>query len=47
MKNWLNLNENTPWVKGYEDKNSYPVYKHANSPSKWDIKCSFVKRFYI
>ena len=38
MKNWFNLNVNTPWVKGYEDKNSHPVYKHANSPSKWDIK---------
>ena len=40
MKNWFNLNENTPWIKGYEDKNSNPVYKHADSPSKWDIKCS-------
>tara|TARA_B100000686_G_scaffold145498_1_gene152976 strand:- start:2178 stop:2441 length:264 start_codon:yes stop_codon:yes gene_type:complete len=40
MKKWFNLNENTPWIKGYEDKNSHPVYKHADSPSKWDIKCS-------
>ena len=32
MKNWLNLNDNTPWVKGYEDKHSNPLYKHAESP---------------
>jgi len=40
MKNWLNLNVNTPWIKGYEDKHSNPVYKHAKNPDKWDIKCS-------
>ena len=38
MKNWLNLNENTPWVKGYEDKHSNPVYKHAKNPDKWEVK---------
>ena len=40
MKNWLNLNENTPWVKGYEDKNSNPVFKHCKNPDKWEIKDS-------
>ena len=40
MKNWFNLNENTPWIKGYEDKHSNPVYKHAESPEKWDINCN-------
>jgi len=36
MKNWLNLNEHTTWKKGYEDKHSHPVYKHAESPSQWE-----------
>ena len=40
MKKWLNLNENTPWIKGYEDKNSNPVYKHAESPEQWKIECN-------
>ena len=40
MKNWFNLNVNTPWIKGHEGPNSNPVYKHAESPSKWDIKCT-------
>ena len=40
MKNWLNLNENTPWIKGYEDTNSNPVYKHAESPENWKVKCT-------
>ena len=42
MKNWFNLNENTPLVKGYEDKHSYPVYKHAESPSQWKVECNKV-----
>ena len=42
MKNWLNLNENTPWIKGYEDTNSHPVYKHAESPEQWKIECNKV-----
>ena len=42
MKNWLNLNENTPWIKGYEDTNSNPVYKHAESPENWKVKCNKV-----
>tara|TARA_Y100001963_G_C6507226_1_gene320497 strand:+ start:123 stop:368 length:246 start_codon:yes stop_codon:yes gene_type:complete len=28
------------WIKGYEDKNSSPVYKHAKNPKNWDIKCN-------
>ena len=40
MKEWFNLKENTPWIKGYEDTNSNPVYKHAESPEKWDIECN-------
>ena len=40
MKNWLNLNENTPWIKGYEDKHSNPVFKHAKNPDQWEIKDS-------
>ena len=40
MKKWFNLNENTPLEKGYEDKHSNPVYKHAESPEKWDIECN-------
>ena len=40
MKNWLDLNVNTPWEKGYEDKHSNPVYKHAESPDKWDVECN-------
>ena len=42
MKEWFNLNENTPWIKGYEDKNSNPVYKHAESPENWKVKCNKV-----
>ena len=42
MKNWLNLNENTPWIKGYEDTNSNPVYNHAESPENWKVKCNKV-----
>ena len=38
MKQWFNLNENTPWIKGYEDTNSNPVYKHCKNPDKWEIK---------
>ena len=26
------------WFKGYEDKNSNPVYKHCKNPDKWEIK---------
>ena len=40
MKQWFNLNVNTPWIKGYEDKHSNPVFKHAKSPDKWDVKCN-------
>ena len=40
MKNWLNLNENTPWIKGYEDKHSNPVFKHCKNPDKWEVKDS-------
>ena len=42
MKNWLNLNENTPWIKGYEDKHSNPVYKHAENPERWKVECNKV-----
>ena len=42
MKKWLNLNEKTPWEKGYEDKHSNPVYKHAESPSQWKVECNKV-----
>ena len=45
MKNWLNLNENTPWIKGYEDTNSNPVYKHCKNPDKWEVKDSRVIMF--
>ena len=38
MKEWFNLNENTPWIKGYEDVNSNPVYKHCKNPNKWEVK---------
>ena len=40
MKNWLNLNMNTPWVKGFEGPNSNPVYKHCDNPDKWDVECN-------
>ena len=40
MKNWLNLNDNTPWEKGYEDKHSNPVYRWATNPDKWEVKDS-------
>ena len=40
MKDWFNLEEHTPWEKGYEDKHSNPVYKHATSPDKWDVECN-------
>ena len=26
------------WIKGYEDTNSNPVYKHCKNPDKWEIK---------
>ena len=26
------------WFKGYEDKNSNPVFKHCKNPDKWEIK---------
>ena len=42
MKEWFNLKENTPWIKGYEDTNSNPVYKHAESPENWKVKCNKV-----
>ena len=45
MKNWLNLNENTPWIKGYEDTNSNPVHKHCKNPDKWEVKDSRVIMF--
>ena len=32
------------WIKGYEDKHSNPVYKHAKNPKKWDISAD---RFHI
>jgi len=32
------------WIKGYEDKHSNPVYKHAKNPNKWDISAD---RFHI
>ena len=38
MKNWFNLENNTPWEKRYEDKHSNPVYKHAKNPNKWEVK---------
>ena len=42
MKNWFNLENNTPWEKGYEDKHSNPVYKHAQSPSQSNVECNKV-----
>jgi len=26
------------WIKGYEDTNSNPVYKHCKNPNKWEVK---------
>ena len=26
------------WIKGYEDTNSNPVYKHCYDPDKWEVK---------
>ena len=26
------------WIKGYEDINSNPVYKHCDNPDKWEVK---------
>ena len=26
------------WIKGYQDKHSNPVYKHAKNPDKWEIE---------
>ena len=40
MKKWLNLNENTPWIKGYEDKHSNPVYKHEENPERCKVECN-------
>ncbi len=40
MKNWLNLNEKTPWKKGYEDTHSNPVYRHSKSPEQWETECN-------
>ena len=40
MKKWFNLNENTPWVKGYEDVHSNPVYRHSKSPERWEMECN-------
>ena len=28
------------WIKGYEDTNSNPVYKHCKNPNKWEVKDS-------
>ena len=28
------------WIKGYEDKNSNPVFKHCKNPDKWEIEDS-------
>ena len=25
------------WIKGYEDTNSNPVFKHCKNPDKWEI----------
>ena len=30
------------WINGYEDKHSNPVYKHAESPENWKVKCNKV-----
>ena len=30
------------WIKGFQGKNSYPVYKYCDYPSHWDIKCDRV-----
>ena len=40
MKDWFNLNENTRWIKGYEDKHSNPVFKHCKTPAKGEVKDS-------
>ena len=26
------------WIKGFEDTNSNPVYKHCKNPNKWEVK---------
>ena len=28
------------WIKGYQDKHSNPVFKHAKNPDRWEIKDS-------
>ena len=28
------------WIKGYQDKHSNPVFKHAKNPDKWEVKDS-------
>ena len=28
------------WIKGYEDTNSNPVFKHCKNPAKWEVKDS-------
>ena len=28
------------WIKGYEDVNSNPVFKHCKNPDKWEVKDS-------
>ena len=28
------------WIKGYQDKHSNPVYKHAKNPNNWQIECN-------
>ena len=28
------------WIKGYEDTNSNPVFKHCKNPDKWEVKNS-------
>jgi len=34
------------WFKGYEDKNTHPVYKHCDNPDKWEVKDSRFIMFY-
>ena len=43
MKKWFNLKHNIPWEDqaNISDK-SNPVYRYADNPSSWDIKCTRV-----
>ena len=42
MKNWLNLNNNIPWETDETSEKSNPVYKYADNPPQWEVKCTRV-----